>query len=293
MLAPLLSLLLSAAPALELAPPAARPGDAVLVRVSGSAAEPHGTLAGRELRFWSAGEEGWWALTPLPLEAALGISRARVEAGGSSLSAELAVLEPGFASKKLTLDRKYVEPPKAVQRRMAKDRKAFAEAFSQPFGPPLFQGSFDWPRRAPTSGRFGDQRVLNGTKPAVHYGLDITGPRGAPISAANDGVVVIARDAYLSGNTVVIWHGAGVYTAYFHLDAMAVQAGQRVSRGEPIGALGATGRATGPHLHWGVKVSGLYVDPESILAMDLDAGTAPPRRAGPPLAEAPAAERPD
>jgi murein DD-endopeptidase MepM/ murein hydrolase activator NlpD len=288
MLAPLLAVLLSAAPALELAPPVVRPGDAVLVRVAGSAAEPRGTLAGRELRFWNAGEEGWWALTPLPIEAAPGTSRVRVTAGGSSLTAELEVVAPGFASHALTLAKKYVEPPRSVKQRMAEDHRAFAEAFAQPFGPPLFQAGFDWPRRAPTSGRFGDQRVLNGKKASVHYGLDITGPRGAPIAAANDGVVVIARDAYLSGNTVVIWHGAGVYTAYFHLDRMSVQAGQRVGRGEPIGALGATGRATGPHLHWGVKVGGLYVDPESLLALDFADGTAPPRRAGPPAEEPPA-----
>jgi murein DD-endopeptidase MepM/ murein hydrolase activator NlpD len=288
MLAPLLALFLSGVPALELAPPSARPGDVVLVRVRGTAAEPRGTLAGRELRFWSAGPEDWWALTPLPIEAAPGTSPTRVAAGGSTLSAELEVVEPGFASHALTLDKKYVEPPRSVQVRMAADRKAFAEAFSQPFAPPLFEAGFDWPRRAPTSGRFGDQRVLNGKKASVHYGLDITGPRGAPVAAANDGVVVIARNAYLSGNTVVLWHGAGVYTAYFHLDRMLVEAGQRVARGEPIGALGATGRATGPHLHWGVKVGGLYVDPESLLGIDFTTGTAPPRRAGPP-AETPRA----
>lgn len=289
MLAPLLALVLSAEPALELAPPIARPGDAVLVRVSGSAHSPHGTLAGRELSFWSAGPEDFWALAPLPLEAAPGTVEARVAAGESSLEAGLLLVEPGFASHAITLDKKYVEPPASVLQRMASDRKAFAEGFAQPFAPPLFQAAFDWPRRAPTSGRFGDQRVLNGKKASVHYGLDITGPRGARVAAANDGVVVVARNAYLSGNTVVVWHGAGVYTAYFHLDRMVVRAGQRVARGEQLGALGATGRATGPHLHWGVKVGGLYVDPESLMAIDFATGTAPPRRPGPQREEPSAA----
>ena len=125
--------------------------------------------------------------------------------------------------------------------------------------------------------------MLNGKAASVHYGLDLTGPRGAPVLAANDGEVVITRDAYFSGKTVVIWHGAGLYTAYFHLDRISVREGQRVHKGETLGELGSTGRATGPHLHWGVKVDGLYVDPESLLAIDFGDGSAPPRRAGPPF----------
>jgi murein DD-endopeptidase MepM/ murein hydrolase activator NlpD len=181
-----------------------------------------------------------------------------------------------------------------VRKRIQADRKAFARAFAHPFAPPLFDASFDWPRRAPTSGRYGDQRVLNGKKASVHYGLDITGPTGSPIAAANDGEVVAARDAYYSGNTVVLWHGADLYTVYFHMSRVDVRVGQKVRRGQPIGALGATGRVTGPHLHWGVKVGGLYVDPLSVLAIDFERGTAPPRQGGAPAQglEEPAADAP-
>ncbi|HVO19943.1 MAG TPA: M23 family metallopeptidase [Anaeromyxobacter sp.] len=292
MLAPALAALLAlvalqAPPSVVLVPSAARPGDAVLVRVTGAAVEPHGTLAGRPLSFWAAGGAEWRALAALPIETAPGQVPVRIEAEGPELEAALTVVEPRFTSHAISLDKKYVEPPRSVQKRIAADHKAFARAFSHPFAPPLFVEGFDWPRRAPTSGRFGDQRILNGKKASVHYGLDITGPRGAPVAAAADGEVVIARDAYLSGNTVVIWHGAGVYTAYFHLDRMAVAAGQRVRRGQQIGALGSTGRATGPHLHWGVKVDGLYVDPESILAIDFAGGSAPPRSPGEPPRAAP------
>lgn len=281
MLALLVATLLSAAPALDVAPSTVRPGDAVLVRVTGAPAAPRGTLAGRPLAFWPAGEQGWWAVAALPIETAPGAVPVRLEAAGAPLSAELTVVDPGFTRHAITLEKKYVEPPASVQKRIAADRRAFARAFAQPFAPPLFAGEFDWPRRAPTSGRYGDQRVLNGKVASVHYGLDITGPRGAPVAAANDGQVVVTRDAYLSGNTVIVWHGAGLFTAYFHLDRVLVREGQRVKKGETVGELGATGRATGPHLHWGVKVGGLYVDPESILAIDFEHGTAPARRAGP------------
>lgn len=272
-----LSTLLAAAPAVELVPAVARPGDAVLVRVTDATAEPQGTLAGRPLSFWHAGEAEWRALAALPIELPLGPAPARLSAGGEPLEGELQVVEPGFTAHALALAPRFVAPPPAARTRMAADRRAFAKAFAHPFTPPLFLQDFDWPRRAPTTGRFGDHRLLNGEKQSVHYGLDLTGPRGAPVQAAGDGEVVAARDAYLSGGTVLIWHGAGVYTAYFHLDRMRVRAGQRVVRGERIGDLGATGRATGPHLHWGVKVDGLYVDPESILAIDFASGTAPPR----------------
>jgi murein DD-endopeptidase MepM/ murein hydrolase activator NlpD len=283
MLPSLLATLLLAAPAVALAPPAARPGDAVLVRVTGAAAAPKGTAAGRALGFWRHGDE-WRALAALPSELSPGTIPVRVEAAGRAAEADLEVVEPGFSVRTLTVAGKYVEPPATVRRRMAADRKAFARAFARPFVPPLFEDRFDWPRRAPTSGRFGDQRTFNGKRASVHYGLDVVGPVGAPIAAANDGEVVLVRDAYMSGRTVVLWHGADVFTTYFHLSRVDVKVGQRLRRGELLGALGASGRVTGPHLHWGVKIGGLYVDPESVLAIDFTEGTAAPRTTAPPPA---------
>ncbi|HYD39381.1 MAG TPA: M23 family metallopeptidase [Anaeromyxobacter sp.] len=284
MLAPLVATLLLAAPAVELAPPVARPGDAVLVRVTGvpeGAGEPRGVVAERALAFWRAGEE-WRALAALPSELAPGALPVRVRAGAAAVEAAIDVVDPAFPVRTLTVAKKFLEPPPAVQRRIAADRKAFARAYARRFAPPLFQDRFDWPRHAPTSGRYGDQRTFNGKRASVHYGLDVTGPVGAAIAAANEGEVVLVRDAYMSGQTVVLWHGADVYTTYFHLSRVDVKVGQRLRRGEVLGALGASGRVTGPHLHWGVKVNGLYVDPESILGIDFAAGTAAPRRAGPP-----------
>jgi murein DD-endopeptidase MepM/ murein hydrolase activator NlpD len=84
---------------------------------------------------------------------------------------------------------------------------------------------------------------------------------------------------------VVVWHGADLYTLYFHMDRLDVRAGAKVRQGDRLGIVGSTGRSTGPHLHWSVKVAGLYVDPESLLGIDFSAGAAPPRRAGPPPRE--------
>ena len=253
MLAPLVALLLAAAPApVALGPAVARPGDAVLVRVR-AAGEPTGTLAGRPLAFWRHGDEAW-ALAPLPIETPPGAVPVGVEVPGEpALATTLTVVEPGFRSKSIHVPEQYVVPPPKVRE---------------------------------TGGRFGDKRILNGKKESIHYGIDIGAPRGAPVHAANDGEVVLARNCYYSGNTVVLWHGADLFTAYFHMDRLAVKAGQRVRQGETLGVVGSTGRSTGPHLHWSVKLAGLYVDPESLVGIDFaGGGTAPPRRAGPPPAE--------
>ncbi|HET7825455.1 MAG TPA: M23 family metallopeptidase [Anaeromyxobacter sp.] len=285
----LLALLAAAGPAVSVAPAEARPGDAVLVRVAGAGEAPVGTLAGRPLLFWREGAE-WRALGALPVETAPGPATAAVEAGGARAEATLGVVAPGFASKSLTLAAKYVEEPvdRKLRRRIRADRAAFDRAWDQPPAAPRFLSGFAWPRASRVTGRFGDQRVLNGKKESVHYGVDLTGPRGAPIAAAADGEVVLARNAYYSGKTVVLWHGAGVFTLYFHLDRVDVRPGAQVKRGQRIGLLGATGRATGPHLHWSARVGGLYVDPESLLEIDFAAGTAPPRRTREAAASAPA-----
>jgi murein DD-endopeptidase MepM/ murein hydrolase activator NlpD len=234
---------------------------------------------------------GWHAIAALPLETQVGDVEVDAEIGDARASSRLAIVEPGFPSRQIRgVPEKFVAPPPEVKARLEADRAAAAAAYARPFGPPLFRRDIAWPREARLSGRFGDQRVLNGEKATVHYGTDVTGPRGAPVLAANDGEVALVRDAYLSGNTVILAHGGGVFTAYFHLDRIDVRPGQRVTRGERIGRLGATGRATGPHLHWSARVDGLFVDPESLLAIDFRRGTAParaPRLPSPPAAAPP------
>ncbi|HEY6099605.1 MAG TPA: M23 family metallopeptidase, partial [Anaeromyxobacter sp.] len=200
----LIALVAAAAPAVSVAPVEARPGDAVLVRVGGAEEAPAGTLAGRPLLFWREGAE-WRAVGALPVETSPGRVSAAIEAGGARAEAALTVVEPGFPSRSITLPPRYVEEPvePALRRRIARDRRAFDAAWHRPPAPPRFLAGFAWPRVSRITGRFGDQRVLNGKKESVHYGLDLTGPRGAPIFAAADGEVVLARDAYYSGKTVV------------------------------------------------------------------------------------------
>jgi len=114
---------------------------------------------------------------------------------------------------------------------------------------------------------FGDLRLFNGKAQSQHFGLDLDGRVGDPIEAANDGAVVMVRPCYASGNTVIVDHGGGLYTMYFHLSHFEVKEGQKVARGQLLGLVGRTGRVTGPHLHFSVKVDGLYVDGATVLGL--------------------------
>ncbi|WP_426751016.1 M23 family metallopeptidase [Myxococcus sp. Y35] len=260
-------------PQLTLQPSTAKPGDPVLVTVRGVTAPPTGTLAGRALRFFPWGD-GYLAVTGLPVELTPGA--AQVTAMGPvtpgapqvELTGTLDVVEPGYPSRELRVAGKYVKPPAAVRKRMAADRRAFAEAFAQPFTPPHFAQNFAWPRQDRITAPFGDRRTFNGKLSSQHFGVDIDGDPGTPVQAANDGTVVMARNNYAAGNTVLVHHGAGLYTAYFHLSRIGVKLGETVKQGQELGRVGSTGRVTGPHLHWGVKVDGLWVDGESLLKMD-------------------------
>ncbi|WP_437340839.1 M23 family metallopeptidase, partial [Corallococcus exercitus] len=258
-------------PRLSLQPAHPKPGDPVLVTVSGASALPTGTLAGRPLRFF-AWNDGYAALTSLPVEQPEGTVPVDVTAPGRGLpvllSGALTVGSPGFRERELRVASKYVSPPKAVKARMEADRKAFAAAFAQPFRAPLFGQNFAWPREATVTAPYGDRRSFNGKLQTQHFGVDLDGATGSPVVAANDGTVVMVRDNYASGNTVLVHHGAGLYTAYFHLSRIDVKDGAKVKQGDALGLVGSTGRVTGPHLHWGVKADDRWVDGQTLLKLD-------------------------
>lgn len=279
-----------AQPSLSVQPGTAKPGDPVLVTVRGAEGMPSGTLAGRPLHFFEA-SGAWLALTGLSVEQALGSVEVKVTAPRPAqgkaleLAGGLDVVEPGYPERQLQVAGKYVKPPASVKARMAEDRAAFAAAFSQPFAAPTFSENFAWPRQDRITAPYGDRRSFNGKLQSQHFGVDIDGDTGDTISAANAGTVVMARDCYSSGNTVIVHHGAGLYTTYFHMSRIDVKPGAKVLQGQQLGLVGKTGRVTGPHLHWGVKVDGLWVDGLSLLKLDFF-GQPEPRVA---TSEAPAA----
>jgi murein DD-endopeptidase MepM/ murein hydrolase activator NlpD len=148
------------------------------------------------------------------------------------------------------LPEKYVSPPQDVLDRIRRDAQAVAEVRNQDSDALWFAEKFDWPADGPISSIYGSQRILNGEPRAPHYGVDIAAPAGTPIRAPVPGIVTLAEDLYLSGNTMIVDHGHGVSTCYLHMSRMDAKPGERLERGAPLGLIGQTGRATGPHLCW-------------------------------------------
>jgi murein DD-endopeptidase MepM/ murein hydrolase activator NlpD len=225
-----------------------------LERAPGSSGSVFHGLAGIDLET----PPGEW---PLRLEA--------VEAGGKRFSDLHAFqVESGrFAVEPLTVDSRYVEPPPSAQRRIERDRRQVAAVWQHPDRDRRWRGPFRDPIEAPTRENFGTRRVLNGQPRAPHNGVDFAAPAGAPILAPAPGRVALASDLYYSGKTVILDHGGGLFTTYFHLSRLDVKAGQTVETGRSLGAVGSTGRVTGPHLHWGARLNGARINPLGLRAL--------------------------
>lgn len=148
---------------------------------------------------------------------------------------------------------KMVTPPKAVLARIAADSARVKKARTRDSQRQDFRAAFIWPVRGRISGKFGNHRILNGTPKSPHTGMDIAAPTGTPILAPLGGMVTMVSDLYYTGNTLIIDHGFGVSTVFAHMATVTVADGQVIKQGDQIGTVGATGRATGPHLHWGLN----------------------------------------
>jgi murein DD-endopeptidase MepM/ murein hydrolase activator NlpD len=293
-LAALLPLLVSSAaaatPSLELIPASAKPGDPVLLVVHGVEGVPDGTVGSLSAEFYRHGDTAE-ALVGIPVEEEPGLLRVKVTAGALTLDGGLEVVPPEFPERKLTVASKFVKIPKAAKARIKADQAAYQKAWATPFRPRAFGDNFEKPRDAVITAHFGDKRTLNGKKTTQHFGLDLDGSTGDEIRAANDGRVVMVRDCYTSGNTVLVEHGAGLITSYFHMSKFLVKPGQEVKRGELLGLVGKTGRVTGPHLHFGAHIGTLWVNPQALLALPFPGGVSPPATFPPP--EAPDGGVPD
>jgi len=281
LLALLVSFAAAAAPSLELLPSRVKPGDPVLIVVRGVEGVPEGTVGTRPAAFYPRGP-GVESLVGIPVEQEPGIVEVRVTAGVVTLGAPLEVLPPEFPERKLTVASRFVKIPASARARIKADQAAFRKAWATPFRPRAFSDNFQKPRDSDITAHFGDKRTLNGKKTTQHYGLDLDGSTGDEIRAANDGRVVMVRDCYTSGNTVLVDHGAGLLTAYFHLSRFLVKAGQEVRRGQLVGLVGKTGRVTGPHLHFGAHLDTLWVNPQALLALPFPGAASPPATFPPP-----------
>jgi len=213
----------------------------------------------------------WFALIGIDVDAVPGEREAgmtlRFDGGGSRRTTERIVIEHReFPTTRLEVEPRYVELSAEDQARAVRENDEIAAIYAELSPRRLWTEPFEAPLPGVTGGRnFGHRRVFNGQPRAPHSGADLRAATGTTVLAANRGRVVLAKDLFFSGNAVFLDHGLGVYSAYLHLSEILVEPGQLVERGQKIGLSGATGRVTGPHLHWGVRVLGARVDPFSLL----------------------------
>ncbi len=172
-----------------------------------------------------------------------------------------------FGVQRLTLPKEMVELKGEILRRVLEENRKVKEIFVTLRHEKLWHNSFIKPVDGPITGTFGLRRILNDRPRSPHSGVDIAAPSGSQVGSCNDGVVVFAQELYLCGKTIIIDHGFGLYSMYMHLAEMRVKEGEEVRVGDVIGLVGATGRVTGPHLHWGVRLMGARIDPFSLLRL--------------------------
>jgi murein DD-endopeptidase MepM/ murein hydrolase activator NlpD len=160
---------------------------------------------------------------------------------------------------------KTVNPPPEIAARIAREQAAVAKARDRNDARSDFAQGFAWPVSGRVTGRFGRQRIYNGTPAAPHSGTDVASPAGTPLQAPAAGIVTFANPSlYLTGGTILLDHGQGVSSAFLHLSRIDVKVGERVEQGQKLGEVGATGRATGPHMHWGLNWFDVRLDPELV-----------------------------
>jgi murein DD-endopeptidase MepM/ murein hydrolase activator NlpD len=253
-------------------------GSPELIRVDASpAASVEGEWLGRKVEFFRAtNDRTWFALAGVDVEAAAGpstlhVTERRGDGRTVDLSRAVEIHPAHYRTGSLTVAPKFVEPDAASLVQIKAEVELKAKIFAASATEPLWSASFYAPVAAPPTDSFGTRRMFNGKLASVHKGMDFHAASGTPVHAANSGVVVLARPLYYEGNCVVIDHGLALYTISMHLSLIDVKEGQHVTAGERIGLSGATGRVTGPHLHWAVRWHDAYLDPAKLLRLDLSA----------------------
>ena len=248
----------------------------ITVALHNDASAVTGNWQGRPVKFFAGTDHRtWFALAGVDVEVHPGnylltIDVTLNDGTHQTLQKDVEVQEAPYEKVPLSVPDKFVEPNAAALKKIAADKvvkdKAFAKSAPKPewsanFRPPLHLG--------PQSDSFGNQRIFNGKLDSVHRGLDYRAKMRTPVAAINSGRVVLARPLYYEGGCVVIDHGLGLMSIYMHLSKIVVSVGRKVRRGQIIALSGASGRATGPHLHLGVRWEGSYLDPAKLFQIQM------------------------
>lgn len=193
--------------------------------------------------------------------------RAEKDGEAFRFDAAIRVREKDFPVQNLSLPEKMTRFDKKTLERIRREARQLEARFAQVSSPPVWSFPFLPPVTEFRPKGFGSRRVINGEPRSPHAGVDVTLPAGTPVVAIADGVVAFAGEQFFGGNSVVLDHGGGVFSVYYHLQEYSVSEGEEVVRGERIGAVGESGRATGPHLHFSVRAAGGRIDPSLLFGL--------------------------
>ena len=262
----LLCLLSSPASAINLPQQRVTAGGIAMVELGASAQAPRASFNGVPVLVVQDSTQ-WLAVIGIPLAAQPGQATLKVQREGASDASISFQIKPfRYAEQRLKVAPGHVDLVAQDQARYERERAHTAEVmaiFSQALPATL---QMQQPASGRASSSFGLRRVFNGQARNPHSGMDIAAPQGAPVLAGASGVVIDTGDYFFNGNTVWLDHGSGLLSMYCHLSTIGVKVGDRVSAGAEIGQVGATGRATGAHLHWSVSLNRAMVDPALLLA---------------------------
>ena len=245
-------------------------GDVFLVTVRGGAISepPSGSFAEQDLIFSECGDGRYCAVGAVDITTKPGRHTVRISAGKRKKNVRFSVKRARFPEIRMSLPEEKVslcpEDLEKVERENERLQRIFETVTER-----LWEGSFIVPLENDISMGFGTKRIMNRKMISVHRGVDIRGKDGEHIKASNNGRIVLAEELFLGGNTIIIDHGQGLYSIYMHLSKFNSDLNDSVSRGDVIGYVGSTGRSTGPHLHFGVKVNTVSVNPFSLTKLKL------------------------
>jgi murein DD-endopeptidase MepM/ murein hydrolase activator NlpD len=259
---------ISGASGIKVLPDAVAPGDAFMVRVF-SDEPPEGEFDNRPLLFSPTLSGSYIALSSTRIGMKPGKYSIYITVGGKTFRRSVAVVKKDFPSIRLTLPAEKVFLGPETRKRVDAEYSRLSSLW-QKTTPPIWKGPFSPPIDTPVTSGFGIIRIINKRKRSIHRGADYKGKTGDPVRSINSGVVVLTDEQFYGGKTVLVNHGSGIYSIYMHLSAFRVREGQQVKKGEVIGLVGSSGRASGPHLHLSVKIQGQSINPLSLFNLPLE-----------------------
>ena len=266
----MIALVLAAALAVTVHARSVQPGELVVLSIALPQPRPAVRVRAfdRDVPAFAVSDTEWRALVGIDLDRKPGDYRVSIDAGGGLTGDERLVVVPKrFPTRRLQVDENFVNPPESVAERIKRESALLASIYAHPAPARLWTTAFVRPVPQAANSRFGTRSIFNGQPRNAHGGADFLSPAGTPIHAPNAGRIVVARDLYFSGGTVIIDHGQGLFSMLAHMSAIDAHEGDAVRAGDIVGKVGATGRVTGPHLHWAVRVDDARVDPLSVLQL--------------------------